>query len=105
MATAKETLVKGYCDTVYMDLAGMRKKLLDMRDNLERTYGANTEIFAKYDRHLCELADQIEWKLQILAKACPFDWKGSEEGVESIVSVGQSEEIKESEFSGGYVGG
>jgi hypothetical protein len=105
MATAKDMNVKGFCDTTFVELSGMHKKLVELRDNLARTYGAESPIFGVYERHLCELADQIEWKLQILAKACPYDWKGSAEGVESVVSVGQPEKIAETEFSGGYVGG
>lgn len=105
MAMVKDINVKGFCDTVYTELSGMKERILAMRDDLARTYGAESELFGTYERHLCELADQIDWKLQILSHACPFDWKGSATGVESIVSVRQPENVGETDFSGGYIGG
>jgi hypothetical protein len=105
MATVKEINVKGFCDAVYTELSGMKKKILDMRDDLARAYGAETKVFGMYERHLRELADQIEWKLQILSHACPFDWKGSTEYGDNIVSVGPAEKAPETDFSGGYLGG
>jgi len=101
MATIKD-IKKNFCDDVYVELSVMKRKIDDMRDNLARTYGAKTEIFGMYDRHLLELFNQIEWKLQILSHACPYDWKGSEEYVETA-SVGPVE--KNVDFSPGYVGG
>ena len=98
-------MTKAFCDDVYTELAGMRMKLLAMRDELELTYGGESEPFKTYQRHVIELADQIEWKLQILSHACPFDWKGSREQVESIVSVEQPLSAGSPELSGGYVGG
>lgn len=106
MATALNNMkTKAFCDEVYAELAGMKKRLADMRARLEAAYGVDTDIYDKFDRHLCELADQIEWKLQILSHACPFDWKGSVEYGESIVSVGQPETASGPDFSGGYIGG
>ena len=105
MATVREINVKGFCDLAYIELSGMKKKILDMRDDLARTYGADTKVFGMYERHLRELADQIEWKLQILSHACPFDWKGSTEYNDNVVSVGPAEKAPEIDFSGGYLGG
>ena len=76
-----------------------------MKDELEFTYGKDSEPFRNYERHLVELAGQIEWKLQILSHACPYDWKGSAEKVESIVSVQPPEVMTAPDFSGGYIGG
>jgi hypothetical protein len=101
MATVKD-IKKSFCDDVYTELAVMKTRLDDMRDNLVRAYGENTEIFGTYDRHLRELSDQIEWKLQILSHACPHDWKGSDEYAE-MASVGPVE--KDENFSPGYLGG
>jgi len=101
MATVKD-IKKSFCDDVYAELSVMKKKLGEMRDSLARTYGAKTEIFRMYDRHLLELFDQIEWKLQILSHACPYDWKGSEEYVETA-SVEPVD--KNVDFSPGYIGG
>jgi hypothetical protein len=104
MATVKD-INKDFCDDVFTELSGMKKRIMDMRDNLARTFGAEGDLFGKYERHLCELADQIEWKLQILSHACPYDWKGSAEYAENIVSVGPAEKAPETDFSGGYLGG
>src|SRR5574337_622464 len=105
MATIKDIKkVKGFCDDVYADLAGMKDKIMAMRDNFALTYGEDHELFVTYDRHLRELAEQIEWKLQILSHACPYDWKGSTE-YENVVSVEPDKMVPDSDFSGGYVGG
>jgi hypothetical protein len=99
------TTVKSFCDEVYTELAGMRMKIIMMSDDLSMAYGDDSQPLNMFKRHLSELADQIEWKLQILSHACPYDWKGSKEAVESIVSVRQSETVEGPDFSGGYVGG
>jgi hypothetical protein len=101
----KEIMTKAFCDDVYVELGGMNLKLRTMIDELAMTYGEETEPFKTFKRHLLELADQIEWRLEILSHACPFDWKGSRENVESIVSVNQPEVMTGPEFSGGYLGG
>ncbi len=105
MATVKDIDVKGYCDTIHNELSGMKKRIDAMQENLERTYGAESEVYEIHSRHLCELADFIDWKLQILMKVCPFDWKGIGEEYESTVSVGPSEKPAGPDFSGGYIGG
>ncbi len=105
MATVTDVKVKDYCDTVYNDLTGMKMRIDEMIGSLERTYGADSEVYGIHSRHLCELAEFIEWKLQILTKVCPFDWKGMNKGVESTVSVASPEKITGPDFSGGYVGG
>jgi len=47
----------------------------------------------------------MDWKLQILTTACPFEWKGLGDDVESVVSVSQPEMAGGREISGGYLGG
>lgn len=102
---AKETMVKSFCDEVYTELSGMRLKIMAMNDELSVNYGDETVPYNTFKRHLNELAEQIEWKLQILSHACPFEWKGSKEKVESVVSVRQPEATTGPDFSGGYLGG
>ncbi len=105
MGTVMDAKTKGYCDEVFTQLSGMQKKILEMKDNLARTYGTEKSgLFETFERHLSEIADHIEWKLQILSHACPYDWKGSVDA-ENIVSVGPAEKFPEIDFSGGYVGG
>ena len=104
MANVKD-IKRGYCDDVFTKLDGMKNGIMEMRDDLSRAYGPESATFTVFDRHLCELAEQIEWKLQILSHACPYDWKGSAEYGDNIVSVGPIENAPAPEFSGGYLGG
>ena len=71
MATVKGINVKGYCDAVDTELAGMKERINELREDVKRTYGADSELFHTHERHLLELADFIDWKLHILMKACP----------------------------------
>ncbi len=103
MATTKD-IKKNYCDDVYSELSGMKDRIMKMQETLVDKYGDN-EFVEKYQRHLCELAEQIDWKLQILSHACPYDWKGSTEYEENIVSVGPAEQMPGPDFAGGYIGG
>jgi hypothetical protein len=104
MATVKNIKVNDYCDAVNNELVSMKTRLHELQDDVKRIYGPDNELARAHDRHLCELADMIEWKLQILMKSCPFDWKGADKDIESV-SVGQSEKFEGPDFSGGYVGG
>ncbi|HTG00721.1 MAG TPA: hypothetical protein VK654_09065 [Nitrospirota bacterium] len=105
MATAKDIKVNSYCDEVSGQLMRMKESIHELQKNAEKVYGVDSAWATTYDRHLCELADMIEWKLQILMKACPFEWAGTDSEYERIVEVPPTEEIMRSEFSGGYVGG
>ncbi len=100
----KTTRAKAVCDDVYVELESMRMKILTMIDELAMIYGDDEEPLKMFKRHLSEFADQIEWRLQILSHACPYDWKGSKETVENMVSV-RPETVDGSDFSGGYLGG
>jgi hypothetical protein len=105
MATIKDISMRGYCDTVYLELSDIRSRILELTDKIEKTYGVEDEVFKAHSRHLHELADFVEWKLQLITKVCPHDWKGFGEEVESMVSVPVQERLKETEVSGGYIGG
>jgi len=104
MGTVKD-IKNGYCDEVYTELADMKDRIIEMQDDLARTYGTKGGVFEKYDRHLSDLVNQIVWKLQILSHACSFDWKGSDDFEENTVSVGPEGTAADTEFSGGYLGG
>ncbi len=105
MATAKN-MNKNVCDQTFMELDDVKNRLVELRDNIVHTDEADGKIRGLYERHLCELIDQIDWKLQIMAHACSYDWKGSDmdEYVDNTASVGPVE-IPSTEFSPGYVGG
>ena len=95
---------KGFCDEVFTKLSDMKEKILDLKGrSVAKSPGKDIEG-GMFGRHLSELADQIEWKLQILAHSCPVDWKGSAD-YEEIAEVSTLEKSGDVEFSPGYVGG
>jgi hypothetical protein len=105
MAAVKD-IKKGVCDNVFSGLSDVKKRIEALRDDLTRTYKTEDKLSELYERHLCELIDQIDWKLQIMSHACSYDWKGSAEVEyeENTVSVGPTD-ISTQEFAGGYLGG
>jgi len=99
MATANVLNEKGYLLEVYRELE-------DIKERINRLRGREGTVFMTHERHLLEIADYIDWKLQILEKGTGFDWKAAgEKDVESIVSVRSPELGTGPDFSGGYVGG
>jgi len=105
MATAKEIKEKAYLEDIYKELEGIKMKLSGLREDLARSYGKDTPTFITHDRHLLEMFEYIDWKLQVLEKGTGFDWKAANKSIESDVSVGQTDNTKGPDFSGGYVGG
>jgi hypothetical protein len=105
MATAKEINITNYCDAVNSELVSMKTRLEALREGVKKAYGAGNDLTLAHERHLSELKDMIEWKLQILMKACPFDWKGADKDFDSTVSVGPAGKTSEFDASGGYLGG
>jgi hypothetical protein len=105
MATANELKEKAYFEDVYKELEGMKLRLYVLREELARTYGKDSPMLIAHDRHLVEMAEYIDWKLQVLEKGTSFDWKaakGSKQDIQSNVSVQTPEGP---EISGGYLGG
>ncbi len=95
---------KGFCDEVYTRLAEMKEKIIELKDrSVAESPGKDIEG-GMFGRHLSELANQIEWKLQILAHSCSVDWKGSAD-YEETAQVNTVEKSEDSEFSPGYIGG
>jgi hypothetical protein len=105
MATIKDIKINNYCDDLNNDLTAMKVRIDALRDEVKTVYGPESEVFRTHDRHLLELSDIIEWKLQNLMKVCPFEWKGMDKDVERIVSVREPERAMEADISGGYLGG
>ena len=93
---------KGFCDEVFTELTDMKERLLRLKDGSAAGMVMRDIDGGKFGRHLAELAEQIDWKLQILAHSCSFDWTGSVdyEGAEV-----EAAKIKDEEFSPGYIGG
>lgn len=104
MATAKGMSTKEYCDEVLHELAYMIQTVQDLREQAGTVFTADGTLGKAHDRHLTEIADYLDWKLQILTTACPFDWKGLGEGVQDVVSV-RATDSGGSDLAPGYGGG
>ena len=105
MATVKDIKKDEYCDEVLSELAYMIQNIKDLREEGAVAYGRESEVFRSHDRHLRDLEEYLDWKLQILTTACPFEWKGLGDGVEHEVSVRQPDPTVREGVSGGYLGG
>ncbi len=98
----KET--KKYCDEVFTQLTDMKEKLIKLqKQSAAESPGMDIEG-GLFSRHLSELADQIDWKLQILSHSCAIDWKGATD-YEETAQVDMAVKSKDIDFSPGYVGG
>ena len=83
-------------------------KLYLLREELARTYGKDSPMLAAHDRHLVEMAEYVDWKLQILEKGTAFDWKtaaGRRKDIQSEVSVRPPEDFSGPQIASGYLGG
>lgn len=94
---------KGFCDEVYTQLTGMKEKIIELKGrSVAKSPGQDIEG-GMFGRHLGELADQIDWKLQILSHSCPVDWKGSVDYAEEA-QVSTTEKSRDLEFTSGDAG-
>ncbi len=108
MGTAMEMKEKTYFEDVDRELEGIKRRIYLLREELARTYGEDNPMLIAQDRHLVELAEYVDWKLQVLEKGTSFDWKtsrGSGNDIQSDVSVRVTESSTGPDFSGGYLGG
>ena len=105
MASAKETKFGSYCDSVYRELSGMKTRLLDFAREIEQMKGPERETLNPHIQHFRDIANTIDWKLEILTKVCPLEWSGYAGEVEKTASVQVREEFEEEPVAGGYLGG
>ncbi len=96
---------KEFCDEVYTQLEDIREKIIKLR-NRSSAGGLTSDIDGgKFVRQLTELADIIDWKLQILSHSCSYDWRGAS-GYEGDAQVDEMDRASDSDnFSAGYIGG
>jgi hypothetical protein len=84
-----------------------------MKDSLEAFLtqidlmeGKEKGVLHSHTRHLKELIQTIDWKLEIFSRECPVDWSKFGKESEVSTSVPLSESLKEKDFpSGGFAGG
>lgn len=106
MATCKDIGFKNYCDNVYTELTGMKSRLLDLVKNIETKSVPEVEHLKSHVPHLLDIVNTIDWKLGIIMRVCPADWKGFTGEFETAETVSVQETGTEREFvAGGYVGG
>lgn len=96
---------KGFCDEVYAQLTDMKEKIINLKDRSSAGSPVTDIDGGKFVRHLTELADLIDWKLQILSHSCSYNWMGASdyEGDAQVNEMGRAPDSDK--FSGGYVGG
>ena len=104
MATGKNIRFQSYCDNVYSELSGMKKRLLGFVSEIEGMKGSDKEMLNSHISHFNDIVRTIDWKLEILTKVCPSDWTGYT-GVERTASVHLTESLDKETVSPGYIGG
>lgn len=105
MTAVKAITEKEYLKELFSELESVKGRVLALRKDVAQVTAGKGTIFAAHDRHLLELAEYIDWKLQVLEKGTGFDWKAAGTIVESDVSVRAPEKSSGPDFSGGYLGG
>ncbi|MBI5057546.1 MAG: hypothetical protein HZB61_13110 [Nitrospirae bacterium] len=93
--------IKGYCDTLYKELSDIKSRLGGLVNEIEYMEGKDKKVLSSHMRHLNELIESVEWKMEIFSKSCPIDW--SKFGVESETT--SSVPLTDSDVPGGYAGG
>lgn len=102
MAT-KHGDISGYCDSLYTELNDIKNKLIGFKGRIEGMTGKERDVLASHIKHIDELIESVEWKMEIFSKSCPVDWSKFGKEAESTVSVPSSE--GKDMPAGGYAGG
>ncbi len=105
MAVSRDIKYTNYCEGLYGELEGMRAKVFQLIEDTKLIKGFEEEHLNSHLSHLRDIANTIEWKRDVMMKACPGDWTKQAKDVESTVSVRVGETLGESESFGGFAGG
>ena len=105
MASARDISMGNYCDSIFDELTDMRSRALDLVGCIEQMQGQEKELVKSHITHLRDIANLIEWKLEILTKVCPADWTKYSKGAEHSVSVKVPEEFDLEFAAAGDMGG
>jgi hypothetical protein len=105
MASARSINMSNYCDSVYDELMDAKSRILGLAECIDQMQGQEKEMVKTHIRHLHDIANTIDWKLEILTKVCPTDWNRYSAGAESSVSVRSPEGFEKDFAAGGDVGG
>jgi hypothetical protein len=91
-----------FCNDVFTQLSDIKEKIIALEKRSSAGGVLNDIDGGKFVRQLAELAEQIDWRLQILSHSCSHNWAGSFDYEGAQVDA---EEVKAAEFSPGYLGG
>lgn len=106
MADAGNKQAKTYCENVFADLTLMKSKLNMRIRELDRMSGPAKNALEWQITHFRDIIDTIDWKLDILMKACPYEWTGYTYNIEYSASVPlQEKAVEEEPIPAGYTGG
>jgi len=104
--SARHIDINGYCDCLYSELSNMKDSVDAFLTQIDVMPGKEKGVLRSHVRHLNELKEMIDWKLEIFTKECPVDWNKFGKESESTTSVPTGEDFKNKDFpSGGYAGG
>ena len=93
---------EAFCNDVFTQLSEIKDKIIALEKRSSAGGVLNDIDGGKFVRQLSELAEQIEWRLQILSHSCSHNWAGSADYEGAQVDA---KETKDVEFSPGYLGG
>lgn len=106
MAASKDIGMNNYCTNLSTELLGLKAGLSDLISNIELMADPNNKLIKTHLTHLHDIEKTIDWKLEILMRACPMDWNEVYCDVEDIVSVKTPEVSSGPEaISAGFMGG
>lgn len=91
-----------FCDEVFTQLSDIKNKIVALEKRSSAGGMLHDIDGGKFVRQLAELAEQIDWRLQILSHSCSHNWAGS---VDYEGAQVEAEKAKDVEFSPGYLGG
>ena len=83
--------MRSYCDVMFDELTGMKSRLLNLIETIDKMRGSDKKIVSRahdhgthdHISHLRDIVNTIDWKLEILTKVCPADWMKYAAGAES----------------------
>jgi hypothetical protein len=105
--TNKKTInMKEYCNTLYAELDGMKSRLGMLVEQINNFQGEDREHVGSHADHLNEIIKAIDWKLEIIGKACPIDSTSFGKGAVGGASVPLEDPSERGKrVAGGNIGG
>lgn len=104
MASVRNVDMRNYCDSMFDELTDVKSRILDLVACIDEMPAPQREMLKSHVGHLRDIANTIDWKLEILTKVCPADWTRYSPAAESG-SVKVPESFETDLAGGGNVGG